>query len=380
MSKLFYSANGQAFKSTYKNIIERMTETTKTEEVVTTPTTPDPAPAPITKIDNSLDLVGNLEIKGDIKAMRYLDVNGNPLSFADPKGTYTIGNITEQQGQIGIGVSNPRSQLHIGKNLRVEEDIKMNESSNLCFGESCLNNQSLQTLNKRLDEINKVQESKNVAGGNMASELYEITGNIPHPDRGDGMIYRADGQVQFATDDLIRMRHVGSKQTGIQFDTSPGVGLIKNPDGTMKISRSGIMFGGNNGVGKEINSAQISAGIHEPNSLNIVGMSSDAGSGSRKVDVWAEGGMTIRGPINNISDTRNRQELPNVYRTKGQGKYTEFKYNFSNLPGYSVVETIVPWRDVSGGKVKQIIYQDEHIYYRTGTANDLDWEPIKNLS
>jgi hypothetical protein len=417
MSKLFYSANGQAFKSTYKNIIERMTETT---------------PEPQKKIDNSLDLVGNLEIKGDIKAMRYLDVNGNALSFADPKGTYTIGSITDKQGQIGVGVLEPKAQLHVGKSLRVEEDIKMNDSSKMCIGDKCLNNQSIENLNKT--------QSKNIS-----HEIYEIAGNIAHPDRGDGMIYRADGQVQFATDDLIRLRHVGSKQTGIQFDTSPGIGNIKNPDGTMKISRSGIMFGGNNGAGKEQNSAQISAGIHEPNSLNIVGMSMDNNPENRKVDVWAQGTMTIRGPtqvwgnvkksgdlisnggnnwifhtpddqrrsiyiapsstygkedwnwsngieidangkiinrngINQMKDNRNEKLLPKDYRAKGIGKYTEFKYQYiTENNQYIVLETTVPWPDISGGRIKQLAYADDGVYYRTGLQNDSAWENFKKI-
>jgi len=116
--------------------------------------------------------------------------------------------------------------------------------------------------------------------------------NIPHPDNQDGAIYRADGQVQIASDDLIRLRHIRSKQTGVQFDVRPGAGDVKSPNGMMKITRQGIMFGGPNN-NKEVNSAQISAGLHIPNSLNIVGMSANKNAGARKVDVWAEGGMGV---------------------------------------------------------------------------------------
>ncbi len=119
---------------------------------------------------------------------------------------------------------------------------------------------------------------------------------IPHPDNVDGALYRADGQVQVATDDLIRLRHVGSKQTGIQFDVRPGAGDMQNPNGQMKISRQGIMFGGPN-EGREVNSAQITAGLHEANSLNIVGMS-DVNKANRRVDMWAEGGFKVNGPTN----------------------------------------------------------------------------------
>jgi hypothetical protein len=138
--------------------------------------------------------------------------------------------------------------------------------------------------------------SLDVGGTITARNAIHIEQNIAHPDVGDGTIYRADGQLQIATDDLIRLRHVGSKQTGIQFDTRPGHGDIHVPNGEMKISRGGIMFGGPNN-GKEHNSAQISAGQHIANSLNIVGMSSGKGHQDRRVDMWAEGGFNVYGRV-----------------------------------------------------------------------------------
>ena len=121
--------------------------------------------------------------------------------------------------------------------------------------------------------------------------------DVPHPDVGDGAFYRADGQVQIATDDLIRLRHVGSKATGIQFDVREGAGDVNTPNGQMKITRQGIMFGGPN-ADREVNSGQISAGLHIPNSLNIVGMSADKGAASRRIDMWAEGGLNVYGNAN----------------------------------------------------------------------------------
>jgi hypothetical protein len=118
--------------------------------------------------------------------------------------------------------------------------------------------------------------------------------NIPHPDDQDGIIYRADGQVQIASDDLIRLRNIRTKDTGIQFDTRRGAGDMRNPNGQMKITRQGIMFGGPNNASKQVDSAQISAGRHVANSLNIVGMSSNKSAGTRRVDVWAENGMHVR--------------------------------------------------------------------------------------
>jgi hypothetical protein len=72
---------------------------------------------------------------------------------------------------------------------------------------------------------------------------------------------------------------------------------IMKPDGNLKLNKFGIMFGGNNVSGREHNSAQISAGVHESNSLNIVGMSSDGNPNNRKVTTWAEGGFKINGRV-----------------------------------------------------------------------------------
>jgi hypothetical protein len=96
------------------------------------------------------------------------------------------------------------------------------------------------------------------------------------------------------TNDFIKIRHNQTKEVGIQLDARQGTGDMNNPNGQMKITRQGIMFGGPNTNGKETNSAQISAGRHVANSLNIVGMSSNNSSATRRVDVWAENGMHIR--------------------------------------------------------------------------------------
>ena len=71
---------------------------------------------------------------------------------------------------------------------------------------------------------------------------------------------------------------------------------VDAPTSNMKISASGIIFGGNNN-GRETNSAQISAGYHQANSLNLVGMSSGTGSSDRRIDMWVEGGLHLLGSM-----------------------------------------------------------------------------------
>ena len=48
----------------------------------------------------------------------------------------------------------------------------------------------------------------------------------------------------------------------------------------------------------ETNSDKISAGLLIPNSINIIGMSGNKEAGSRRIDMWAEGGLNVYGSIN----------------------------------------------------------------------------------
>ena len=78
--------------------------------------------------------------------------------------------------------------------------------------------------------------------------------------------------------------------------TTNHTGYAPNPDTFAYLSASELQFGGNNN-GKESNSAQISAGQHQANSLNFVGMSSGTTSSTRRMDFWVEGNAYFRGDI-----------------------------------------------------------------------------------
>jgi hypothetical protein len=178
-----------------------------------------------------------------------------------------------------------------------KKHFRLTKSQKLCMGDSCFGVNEFRNMGKGGGSARAGAASGPILNvkGHIDTPLVKVGAhNINHPDDVDGAVYRADGQLQIATDDLVRVRHIGSKQTGIQFDARPGAGDINNPNGQMKITRQGIMFGGPN-ADREVNSGQISAGLHIPNSLNIVGMSKDKGSASRRVDVWAEGGHHVHG-------------------------------------------------------------------------------------
>ena len=80
-----------------------------------------------------------------------------------------------------------------------------------------------------------------------------------------------------------------------------GNGKENNPDSAMHITNDCILFGGNNN-GRQSDSAQISAGKHRADSLNILGMSTGTDWTTRKIDLWTEGGLTVRGDLHMTSN------------------------------------------------------------------------------
>ena len=97
----------------------------------------------------------------------------------------------------------------------------------------------------------------------------------------------ADGVVT-ANKDLI--------VNGMFSVSSSGDDKIQNPTNDLRMNNIGIQFGGINN-GREIDSAQITAGLHEKDSLYIVGMSTGKDVNTRKVNMWAEGGFRVDGPL-----------------------------------------------------------------------------------
>lgn len=100
--------------------------------------------------------------------------------------------------------------------------------------------------------------------------------------------------------ELMRMQSNGYLAVGSGVANAPitvtGTGKKLNPDTSMHICNDSILFGGPN-AGKEVSSGGISVGLHVPNSLTLVGMSSDTSASNRKVDVFAEGGFNLHGKM-----------------------------------------------------------------------------------
>lgn len=83
-----------------------------------------------------------------------------------------------------------------------------------------------------------------------------------------------------------------------------------------------------------------------------------------------------------IEDTRNVNLTPDEYRAMGRGVYYEFKSCATvalvdTSHTYCTIETFVQWKDASGGSVKQLLFDDDRIWYRYGSGTTWGaWKPV----
>ena len=193
---------------------------------------------------------------------------------------------------------------HSGNNneLRVMLHDDVNESmtiyGNSCGGGKCGDDSKAKVAHK-FSVNGDAHHSNEVYLKNRVRFLNKDSGkeeSVIYSDANTMNLYRASGgNIVEVRNDRLKVNKNLEAHAEVTH-TGGNVNHIKNPNGHTKINKYGIMFGGNNN-GKETNSAQISAGIHRPNSLNIVGMSSGKSHTDRKVEVWAEGGMKVNGPL-----------------------------------------------------------------------------------
>lgn len=83
-----------------------------------------------------------------------------------------------------------------------------------------------------------------------------------------------------------------------------------------------------------------------------------------------------------IEDTRDINLTPDEYRAMGRGVYYEFKrcatVSLSDTSHtYCTIETFVQWGNVSGGSIKQLLFDNDRIWYRYGDSTTWGaWKPI----
>jgi hypothetical protein len=151
-----------------------------------------------------------------------------------------------------------------------------------------------------------------VTGGALAQRLQSSNSTVGNPIIDIYDAGRAQETVISSTDGTTTGTYIASYSNHpLLFGTNAGSSAtakvrieadqVSSPISTMKIGPGGILWGGNNS-GKEINSCQISAGYHQANSMNFVGMSTGTGSSDRRMDFWVEGGAFFRGTLTATGD------------------------------------------------------------------------------
>ncbi|MEL6534011.1 MAG: hypothetical protein AAFQ98_01300 [Bacteroidota bacterium] len=150
--------------------------------------------------------------------------------------------------------------------------------------------------------------------------------NKPPELTGPGMGFHAKNDMGFAffTSGYKPLASINAANGNAHFigQVSAGTGLrvdgtVKTnyPDGSLHLSKDVLLFGGRNS-GFEVNSAQISAGLHESESLCIIGMGRTGGA--RKVTMWAEGGFKVHGKTQ-LGETNIEHLTRKIWVATGNG-------------------------------------------------------------
>ena len=182
----------------------------------------------------------------------------------------TTGLFVKSNGNVGVGNNNPGHKLHVNGNVGMHALVVSSGAGNNGWAgsfNSDANGATYVNFDHKGTRYMYLQ-----AGNNGIARL--------HAD-GANRIVLSGGPVGIGV----------SPEAAL---TISGDGKENQPNGNMHITNDCILFGGAN-AGKETNSAQISAGKHHQDSLNIIGMGST--SQQRRVDMWAEGGFKVFGKV-----------------------------------------------------------------------------------
>jgi len=194
-------------------------------------------------------------------------------------------------------------------------------------------------LNKNL--ITQTQSDINLLNNkNLFNSDLTVKGNL---------IYGVDGKTRLSSDGSINAGSINGTSITASLNNREN---ITNPTANTRINARGIQFGGTNS-GYDVNSAQISAGLHAQDSLNIVGMGRT--DNSRKIDMWSEGrGTSIHGSL--VVD--NDQTVSGNSTVSGD----------QTVRGVLIPSTD-KWHKTTDGKDRLYFGGNSHTFYKTGDAH-----------
>lgn len=229
-----------------------------------------------------------LEVSGDVKATEFIG-DGSQLTNLSV-GATGLNIATTSGSKVGIGTSSPVEKLEIVGDLKI--------STTTPWADTRESNTQLFFTDHNFGIGSGVYGD---LGGAGATVLWSFQGDR----RGILFASTKNGRAtKFSEMNHHMFIHSENGNVGIG-TTSPGAplsiataaGKERDPDSALHMTNDCILFGGNNN-GRQTDSAQISAGMHVANSLNIVGMSSNQDHYTRRIHAWAEGGFNIQGNSN----------------------------------------------------------------------------------
>lgn len=227
--------------------------------------------------------------------------------------------------KVGVGLDNPQATLHVGgaaPELRITQSqagagprLSLYQKDNKYWDVFLEDSSATLSFspNGSADATKMVRISQ---GGDL-----QLPGGIFFKDRAshlnnDGALYQLGGKVYLTIDDHFYVRHpegealhVHAQQRRLKIGgtdplaplTISGTGKLDVPDTDLHITEGAILFGGvNNAMEKD--SGKIAVGRYAEDefndsalSLNIFGLGIT--KDRRRIDVWAEGGMILNGPV-----------------------------------------------------------------------------------